>query len=205
MAFAAQNGGRTSYGEFFPDLAVGGPADERLRLDAAGGRVADVGVLRVASGAQGETRNQNSKLGEPEDFDVRAGGGICPDSPLVDSGGAAFGENDVDPVAVSRVAVRDFLGRDSDCGYRAVLQGGDAEFAAGQWEDFVVGEPGSAGDLHGAHARWLVPDVAALGVRELCSRFHRVKYLLPILSRLLVSPQKGGPTRSVPTPKWEII
>src|SRR5579859_7757863 len=96
-------------------------------MDAAGGGLVDVGVLRVAPGAQSETRHKNSKLGEPQDFDLCAGGGICPDSPMVDSCGAAFGENDVDLVAVSWVALRDLVGRDSDCGHGALLQGGNAE------------------------------------------------------------------------------
>src|SRR4029077_15368578 len=162
MAFAAENGGDASLRAFLPHLALGGPADERLWMDAAGGGAADVGDLRVAPGARGETGAQDQKLDQPEDFDVCAGGGICADSAVVAAGGAAFGENDVDPVAVSGVAVRDFLGRDSDCGDRALLQGGDAQFAPGQREDVVAGEPGGAGDVYGVDAGGLVVDVAAL-------------------------------------------
>ena len=139
MAFAAENGGDASLRTFLPHLALGGPADEHLWMDAAGRRAADVGVLCVAAGAEGQTRDEDQELGEPEDFDVCAGGGIRPDSPLVDSSGAAFGENDVDPGAVSGIAMRDFLGRNFDCFDRPVLQGGNKEFAAGQWEDSVAG------------------------------------------------------------------
>src|SRR5579859_335383 len=139
MAIAAQDGGDASHGSFLPDLALGGSRDQRVWLDAAGRGTTDVGVLRLAPGAQGETRDQDQELGEPEDFDVCAGGGICADSAVVDTGGAAFGKDDVDPVTVSGFAVRDFLGRDFDCGHRALLQGGDTEFAAGEWKDLVAG------------------------------------------------------------------
>src|SRR5580700_956940 len=159
---AAQDGGDASLGPFLPHLAVGGSRDECLWMDAAGRRVADVGVLRVAPGAQGETGHQDQELGEPEDSDVCAGGGIRADSAVVDSGGAAFGKDDVDLVPVSGLAVRDFLGRDPDCGNGALLQGGDAEFAAGRWEDALAGEPGSAGTVYGSDAGWLGADVAAI-------------------------------------------
>ena len=159
MAFAAEDGGDASHRAFLPDLAVGGPADERIWMDAAGGGIADVGVLRLAPGAQGETGHQDQKLDQPEDFDVCAGGGICANSAVVDTGGSAFGEDDVDHRDVSGVAMRDFLGRDFDCGYRALLQGGNAEFAAWEWEDAVAGEPGGAGDVYGADASGLVVDV----------------------------------------------
>ena len=161
MAIAAQNGGHASLRAFFPDMAVGGPADERIWMDAAGRRAADVGVLCVAAGTQGEASNEDQELGEPENFNLCAGGGIRADSAVVDSGGAAFGENDVDAGNVSRVAVRDFLGRDPDCGDRALLQGGDAELAARKWEDPVAGELGRVGDVYGADAGGLGADVAA--------------------------------------------
>ena len=108
-------------------------------MDAAGSGFADVGVPCVAESAEGETRHEDQELGESEDFDVCAGGGFRADSAVVVTGGAAFGENDVDPGAVSGIAMRDFLGRNFDCFDRAVLQGGNTEFAAGQWEDSVAG------------------------------------------------------------------
>src|SRR5258706_5478225 len=108
-------------------MALGGPADEHLRMDAAGRGAADVGILRVAPGAEGETGHQDQKLGEPEDFDVCAGSGIRPYFALVAAGGAAFGQDACDDCTVSWISLRGFVGCDPGCGHGALLPDGDAQ------------------------------------------------------------------------------
>jgi hypothetical protein len=216
VAFAAQNGGDASHGSFLPDLALGGSRDECLWVDAVGRGAADVGILCVAQSAEGEAGHEDSQLGQPEDFDVCAGGGIRADFAVVDSGGAAVGKNDVNPGAVSGIAVRDFLGRNSDCGNGPVLQGGNSEFAAGEWEDAVAGEPGGAGDVYGVDAGWVGVDVAAKQFVQLGRRrgaTFECGSRAPAFTVCLSSPnfdwsqnlvRKSG-SFAVALPKWEKI
>ena len=126
-------------------------------MDAAGGGAAGVGILCVAENPQGQAGDEGAELGEPEDFDVCAGGGVRANFAVVDPGGAAIGKDDGGDCAVPGIAVRDFVGRDFDCGDGVVLQGGDAEFVVGKREDVVVGEFGSVGDVCG-------DDVGGVGV-----------------------------------------
>jgi hypothetical protein len=58
-----KNGGDASLGTFLQDLALGGSPDKRVWLDAAGRSAADVGVLRMAQSAEGETRDEDPQLG----------------------------------------------------------------------------------------------------------------------------------------------
>src|SRR5579885_3782098 len=159
MGYSAAAGRFTCFGILFPRLAVGGPRNERLRMDAAGGGAAGLGVLRVAQGAQGEAGGQGAKLGEPENFDVCPGRGIRADPAVVDSRGAAFRKNDGNAFAVSGIAMYDFLGSNFNCGHGVVLQGGDAEPATGPGEGALVDQFGDACHVRGANAGGLGADV----------------------------------------------
>jgi hypothetical protein len=161
LAAAAETCRDASDGAIFSRMAVGGPRDERLRVDAAGGGAAGVGISRVAEDPQGQAGDEGAELGEPEDFDVCAGGGVRPDPAVVDPGGAAFGKDDGGDCAVPGIAVRNFVGRDFDCGDGIVLQGGDAEFVVGEREDVVVGEFGGVGDVCGDDVGGVGVDVGA--------------------------------------------
>jgi len=109
-----QDGGDAPYGAFFPHWLVGGPRNERVWAGCRWPPGCSCGEFYVwRQVRKGQARDQDPQLDQPKNFDLSAGSGVRPDSPLVASGWAAFGENDVEPVAVSWIAVRHFLGAPS--------------------------------------------------------------------------------------------
>lgn len=144
---------------FLPRVVVDGSRGRTLRLDAAGRGPAGLGILCMEKSSQGQAGDQDAELAEPETLVVCISRGFCADFAVVDSGGAAFGENHGAACTLSGFALRHFLGGDLDCCDSALLQGGDAEFAARKWQDAVAGEPGRAGHVCGVYAGRLVADL----------------------------------------------
>src|SRR6516164_2720057 len=89
LVLAAEASGNPSVAFSVPGVALAGPRERAVRLDAAGRSFACLGVFRVAEDPEEEAgSSEDQKLGKPQDFDIRACRRVCTDSALVDTGGA---------------------------------------------------------------------------------------------------------------------
>ena len=90
---------------------------------------------------------------------VCAGGGICADFAVVDTCGAAFGQNAGDTGAIPGGAVRLVVERGADRDDYFVCSPGNAGQVDGKWKDVVADQLGSAGDCVDADPGGLVVEL----------------------------------------------
>lgn len=159
----AEAGGNASAAILVSRMALVGPGKREIRLDAVGGGSVGMGISRVAEGTQEKDRAQGEELVQPEGFDLCLGGGIRAYSAVVAASRATVGQDARGTGAVSRIALRRVVDRDSDRGGGVVPEGGDPGLIAGAWESIDWRKLGNVDDISSV-------DVVGLGldVKSVC-------------------------------------
>jgi len=160
MDAVAEAGGDSSAAVSVPGLVVVGPGMCKIRLDAAGGSLSGMGVFRMAENAEKENHAEGKELVQPEGSDIPTGGGIRANSAVVVARRSALGQDARSAGAVSWIAVRGVMERDTDCSGGVVPEGGDAGFAAGTREGSDGSEPRNVDPISSADVTRLVADLS---------------------------------------------
>ena len=124
-------------------MGLDGPEDLAVRLGAHSDCPAGLGSSGLAEGEKSQADAEDQGMGQSQDADVCAGGRICADSALVDSGRAAFGEDYVHVCDASGTAGAGFLECNPGCLRFAVCQFGNAGHAAWPRQGAERCEPGN--------------------------------------------------------------
>ncbi len=138
---------------------MGRPGKFPLRVDTTGRWAAALGVLCMAQNSQSETRAQNQEVGQPQNSCICAGCWFCTNPALVGPRQSAIRENPCRDVAISRFAVRNFMGRGAARGGCSVPQSRDPRLPPRQRENALTRESWCGYTVSGADTLWLVADL----------------------------------------------